>query len=160
MQCKHCFKYGHTAKHCRHTAICSNCSSSSHGTDQCKATERKCVNCGSRHAAINKVCTKYIQVKQIIALADSNKLSYRDAAHKITASNLKKTVAKTNEIVSKTVDIGSPITSARPIGINTTVKTAVSNETVTRLEAKLDLVLAQISTLSTQFDYKISDLRQ
>jgi len=71
MQCKHCFKYGHTAKHCRHTAICSNCSSSSssssssHVTDQCKSTEQKCVNCGGRYAAINKECTKYKQVKQI-----------------------------------------------------------------------------------------------
>jgi len=48
MQCKHCFKYGHTAKHCRHTAVCSNCSSSSHATEQCKSTEQKCANCGGK----------------------------------------------------------------------------------------------------------------
>jgi len=92
-------------------------------------------------------------------VADSDKLSYRDAVRKVTASSLK-TIAKTNEIASKSVDMGSPITSARPIGINTTVKTAVSNEEFTRLEAKLGLVLTQIGTLSTQFGSKISALRQ
>jgi len=86
MQCKHCFKYDHTAKHCQHTAICSNCSSSSHFADHCKSTEHKCVNCGGRHAAINKICTKYVQAKQILAVADSDKLiSYRDAVSKVTA---------------------------------------------------------------------------
>jgi len=159
MQCQHCFKYGHTAKHCRHTAICSNCSSSSHATDQCRSTEQKCVNCGGKHAAMNKICTKYVQVKQILAVVDSDKLSYRDAARKVTASSLK-SVAKTNDIVSKTAVMGSPIASARPIGINATVTTAVSNEISARLEVKLDLVLTKIATLSNQFDDKISVLRQ
>jgi len=46
MQCKHCFKFGHAAKHCRHTAICSrpNCSERDHVADQCKAKVQKCTN--------------------------------------------------------------------------------------------------------------------
>jgi len=71
-----------------------------------------------------------------------------------------KTVAKSNEIASKTVVVGSPITSARPIGINTTITTAASNENSIRLESKLDSVLIQIVTLSSQFDQKITALRQ
>jgi len=105
--------------------------------------------------------TKYVQVKQIIAVVDSNKLSYRDAARKVTAT-IQKTVAKNerNRIENGSHAMGSPITSARPIGINTTVTTAVSNENSARLEAKMDLVLTQIATLSGKFDREISTLRQ
>jgi len=49
------------------------------------------------------------------------------------------------------------MTSARPIGVCAAVKTAVLNEDSVRLEVKLDLVLTQIATLSSQFD---STLRQ
>jgi len=52
------------------------------------------------------------------------------------------------------------MTSARPIGVCAAVKTAVLNEDSVRLEVKLDLVLTQIATLSSQFDSKMPALRQ
>jgi len=64
------------------------------------------------------------------------------------------------EISRETANIGSPITSARPIGTHIAAITAASNEDNIRIEANFDLVLTQIATLSSQFDLKISALRQ
>jgi len=100
MQCKNCYKFGHTAKHCRHTVICSNCSERDHVAEHCKAKVQKCTNCGGKHPAISKICNKYVEIKRILAVADMDKLSYKDAAKKI-AVNSKKLTVKTTEITQK-----------------------------------------------------------
>jgi len=163
-QCRHCFKFikfGHTAKHCRHTVTCSNCSERDHVAEQCTAEVQKCTNCGGKHPADSKIyiCKKYVQIKHILAVADTDKLSYKDAVKKV-ATTSKTLPAKTVEINRETTKIGLTITSARPIDDQTPIKTAVSKETSARLEAKLDLVLTQIATLSSQFNHTISVLRQ
>jgi len=92
-------------------------------------------------------------------VADTNKLSYKDAVKQMVATS-KTSAVKTVEIAQKPVVDGSPITSARPIGIHAAVKTAVLNEDSARLEAKLDFVLTEIATLSSQLNSKMSFLRQ
>jgi len=86
MQSKYCFQFGHSSKHCRHTAVCSHCSSVGHSADKCQLTATKCTNCDGNHAANSKLCTKYVQIKHILAVATSDKQSNRDAARNLHQS--------------------------------------------------------------------------
>jgi len=63
---------------------------------------------------------------------------------------------KSVQIATKSNGTRSPITSARPIDDHAAAATAHSNEHSARLEAKLDLVLTHIVTLSIQFDAKLT----
>ena len=54
--CRHCSKYGHTAKHCRtQGARCLRCSQD-HSTDDCESTDKRCPHCGGGHAAWERSC--------------------------------------------------------------------------------------------------------
>jgi len=85
-----------------------------------------------------------------LAVANAKKLTYRVAARKLTATNVK-TAVKTAEIAQKATVEGSPITSARPIGVHANaLETAADIAHSSQLEAKLDLVLARIDAQISQ----------
>jgi len=100
-----------------------------------------------------------VQIKHILAVADTDKLSYKDAVKQV-ATTSKTLPVKTVQNARNTTNIGSSITSARSSGVNIATKTVISNENSARLESKLDLVLNQIATLSSHFDHEISSLRK
>ena len=54
--CRHCAKYGHTAKHCRtREARCLRCSAG-HPTEDCKSDHKRCPHCDGNHAAWERSC--------------------------------------------------------------------------------------------------------
>ena len=56
-QCLQCMKYGHIAKYCRNSMVCSICSQSHH-FKACTEDPKnaKCCNCGGNHIAISNTC--------------------------------------------------------------------------------------------------------
>ena len=81
MQCKNCFKIGHTKKHCQSDSKCFVCSASEH-SDSCEIV--KCINCNEKHRSNNKKCPVYIKRQQIIKHKTLFKCTYREA---VTAVN-------------------------------------------------------------------------
>lgn len=43
-KCYKCLKYGHLAKDCRFSIVCSNCAGN-HSYNNCNSDEKKCINC-------------------------------------------------------------------------------------------------------------------
>ena len=54
IQCKNCFKLGHTKKYCNGNETCEICSSTTHDPSPC--TKIECVNCKHPHRSNNKKC--------------------------------------------------------------------------------------------------------
>jgi len=119
---------------------------------------QKCTNCGGNHPADSKLCSKYVQIKHILAVADPDKLSYKDAVKKVAITSKK--LIKTVQIARETTNNGSSITSARLLVAGTAAETAVTNALCPILEAKLKQVLSQIGTLSSKIDAKIIAVKE
>ena len=83
MRCHHCQQYGHTRNHCRREEpVCPRCAGP-HNYTQCHhTTEPKCANCGQQHNAAFQGCEKYIEVKDTLKIAATERISYRDALMK------------------------------------------------------------------------------
>lgn len=56
-QCILCWRFGHTAKHCKAKRRCKKCSKSHEQQGECQALH-KCVNCDEEHAADDRNCTE------------------------------------------------------------------------------------------------------
>lgn len=78
MQCKKCFRYGHTKKHCRsEQQICDICSINSHDPEPCQQV--LCVNCKHEHSATNKNCPANIKRTKILEIKTEKKITYQEA---------------------------------------------------------------------------------
>lgn len=83
MRCFLCQKYGHNHKLCRGTAVCANCGSPEHKSDECTAAKPCCVNCSGDHPAYVKTCPKYLFEKEVQRVKTLDKLSYPEARKKV-----------------------------------------------------------------------------
>lgn len=84
-QCNHCFKLGHTTKHCKNSTLekaCVKCGSVAAHTD-CEFT---CVNCKESHSNKYKGCNEYKKEKAIIKLKIDHNLSYPEARRRYVAN--------------------------------------------------------------------------
>jgi hypothetical protein len=77
MQCKNCWKYGHTTKRCKSAKLCSKCGAN-HEQTTCEQ-EMKCVNCQKNHSSNDRKCYIYQREKYIIETAARLKISFKDA---------------------------------------------------------------------------------
>lgn len=64
MRCKTCKRLGHTAKHCKNQAMCSNCNLSPHSGD---------------HAASSPLCPKFQEQKEKLKIKTRKRCSMREA---------------------------------------------------------------------------------
>lgn len=77
IQCKNCFKLGHTRKYCKNTSVCEVCSGTVHDPIPC--TKLQCVNCNHSHRANNKKCPEFQQRKEVLKCKIKNKCSFKEA---------------------------------------------------------------------------------
>lgn len=64
MQCKRCFRFGHTAKLCKSgQEVCGHCGVKGHPTASCQhandASKVRCINCEGNHQSQSASCPKY-----------------------------------------------------------------------------------------------------
>jgi len=78
MQCKGCFRIGHTKKHCKSEAKCNVCASPIHEPTPCEKVE--CINCKQQHRSNNKNCPTYKKRQQIITHKTIHKCSFAEAS--------------------------------------------------------------------------------
>ncbi|XP_017469845.1 PREDICTED: probable serine/threonine-protein kinase tsuA [Rhagoletis zephyria] len=77
MRCRNCQILGHTTKRCNKTPACDSCALPPHTPSPCSRTF--CANCAGNHAASNRTCPKFTQMKQIITIKTDKKCSMREA---------------------------------------------------------------------------------
>ena len=81
-RCSNCQRFGHRNSECYRQVCCPRCSGS-HLFQNCphkeNKTHAKCANCHGQHSAAWTGCPKYQQTKQMLSVAVTNKISYKDA---------------------------------------------------------------------------------
>ncbi|KAI8115084.1 hypothetical protein CVS40_12656 [Lucilia cuprina] len=80
IQCKKCFKLGHTKKYCNGNETCEICSSTIHDPTPC--TKLECVNCKHPHRANNKKCPVIQYRQEILKQKTINNCTYKEATTK------------------------------------------------------------------------------
>ena len=80
-RCTKCQRFGHGHTKCRSTDICVRCSQP-HKNINC-LIDPSCANCGGPHPASDTKCIKYLFEKDILALRDSEKISFPEARRKV-----------------------------------------------------------------------------
>ncbi|GFY40429.1 uncharacterized protein TNIN_318131 [Trichonephila inaurata madagascariensis] len=83
LRCFRCQSYGHGTASCRGVATCNKCSSTEHASEACTAEQRKCPNCKGEHATYSKICTKWLQEKEIQRIKVFENLSYSEANKRV-----------------------------------------------------------------------------
>ncbi|XP_069704732.1 uncharacterized protein [Periplaneta americana] len=78
LQCRQCWKYGHTKKFCRNDVKCLKCAGS-HQIQNCTEETATCGNCTLAHKANSADCPKYKIELAIIKKIDELKISRYDA---------------------------------------------------------------------------------
>lgn len=92
-QCFQCYKFGHIAKHCRHTARCGFCTKSGHESNDCDVKNdpaaHRCANCKGNHTAWHSDChIVATERKRSQAAYDNRPVRYRvDSPHRQSPGN-------------------------------------------------------------------------
>lgn len=89
IQCRKCYKYGHTKKHCKVTsAICNSCGEVIHDNTPCRRIA--CVNCIpiAAHESTSKECPIYIYTQEILKVKTLNKMSFSNAREYVNQSSI------------------------------------------------------------------------
>ena len=93
--CFKCYKYeDHSTNSCpeRDIAWCSECGGRDHKYDQCKATTKKCLNCGGPHRTMAMACTKK---KSLIVSKKDTIIQQKITKENSTYANVAKAAAQT-----------------------------------------------------------------
>lgn len=86
-QCFQCYKFGHIAKHCRHTARCGFCTKSGHESNDCDVKDNpaahRCANCKGNHTSWHSDCQIVAMERKRSQVAyDNRPVRYRvDSPH-------------------------------------------------------------------------------
>ena len=87
-RCYKCQQYGHVTKTCRkEQEICGRCGtacSETHATATCQRPFH-CLHCDEPHSTSSKTCPRYIMEKEIIALKVKERLTFKEARHRVLA---------------------------------------------------------------------------
>lgn len=83
-QCLNCIGYGHVKKYCRRQyPICARCGQEGHSLEHCEAKEPNCLYCGGLHRATSKNCERYEIELEILATANSERISKYEAKKQV-----------------------------------------------------------------------------
>ncbi|XP_071097967.1 uncharacterized protein [Haliotis cracherodii] len=114
LRCFNCQHFGHGAKSCHATHICSRCSKHHDGTD-CTDNIR-CANCGGDHMSSFKSCPAFIKQIFFLKLKYSNGISFADA---------KKLVDQESNPSSSTLTYSAAV-SFSPLKVDNGCQTAIN----------------------------------
>lgn len=65
LQCKRCYRFGHSLNNCSRNSACPECSNEhTVANEKCNLSKR-CINCKGNHSALDKSCLKFIEQKEI-----------------------------------------------------------------------------------------------
>lgn len=78
LQCRNCFRFGHSVKYCKSSARCRLCSGD-HQEGACQTSESKCCLCGDAHHADSADCPVREQEFTILERMDQRHCSRREA---------------------------------------------------------------------------------
>ncbi|XP_048255352.1 uncharacterized protein LOC125381988 [Haliotis rufescens] len=113
LRCFHCQHFGHRAKSCHATQICSRCSKHHDGTD-CTDNIR-CANCGGDHMSSFKSCPAFMKQTKVLKLKYTNDI-FADA---------KKLVDQESNPSSSTLTYSAAV-SFSPLKVDTGCQTAIN----------------------------------
>lgn len=85
MQCKNCYKIGHTKKRCQGISLCPICSSTMH-TEENSCTQVKCINCNLQHQSTNKKCPKLLKKQEILKYSTINRTAIAEATEYVNSN--------------------------------------------------------------------------
>ncbi|XP_048256961.1 uncharacterized protein LOC125382710 [Haliotis rufescens] len=77
LRCFKCQKFGHGAKSCDKSPVCSRCSKS-HDSADCTDVIH-CANCSGEHLSSSKSCPFYLKQSQLLKIKYTNNVSFSDA---------------------------------------------------------------------------------
>jgi len=105
-QCHNCLRFGHLKVNCRSTTRCPRCAGN-HSYDECtKKLQQeavRCANCGENHSAKYRGCAKFAEVKQVLTVAATTKVSYADALKNIRQTKQTEKTCQTPATTGSTV---------------------------------------------------------
>lgn len=78
LQCKNCYRFGHSASNCSRNPVCAECSSEHDPASNCVLSKR-CINCKGKHSALDKQCLKYLEQKEIKYVMATKNISLNHA---------------------------------------------------------------------------------
>src|SRR5664279_3012657 len=139
-QCHNCLRFGHLKANCRSTTRCPRCAGN-HGYDDCtkKLLQEavRCANCGESHSAKYRGCAKFAEVKQVLTVAATTKVSYADALKDVRKTNKQidqphQTQATSGSTVAEKKETSEMATQTETadVGIQTDVPTAVQTKEI------------------------------
>lgn len=153
IQCKNCFKLGHTRKHCKSTEMCDICATIVHDPTPC--TKIQCINCNNAHRSNNKNCPVIKERQEILKIKTENNCSYKEAAlqinetqtHDIPIEDLQTAIEERKK--KKVTHIPST-DHQKNTPIQTTTQNSKQNETIntqqTSLSHKAEYIKKNIET--------------
>ena len=78
LQCRKCFRLGHSTTTCKSKSLCSNCSSPDHVKNDCQ-NRQNCINCRGAHASTSDQCPRYMNEKDICYVTAEKGVSFSEA---------------------------------------------------------------------------------
>lgn len=116
MRCFKCQRYGHTESRCRQVLTCSKCGTQGHSFTDCDQ-QAKCLHCAGNHPAGAKVCPRWQEEKEILALKTNKGISFPEARRQYQEQrnmpSLKKSFANVVKAVTTSVETQTDITWVR-----------------------------------------------
>ncbi|XP_046380441.2 uncharacterized protein LOC124151837 [Haliotis rufescens] len=139
LRCFKCQQFGHGAKSCRNSPVCSRCSHSHDSTDCTDAI--KCANCNSAHMSSFKSCPCYVRPTKILKIKYNNDISFTDA---------KKLLDQESPTSSSRLNYSAAVSSS-PLKVDASCQTAinwVSDEQTILFPVNADKTTVSSSTAS------------
>ena len=87
-RCYKCQQYGHVTKNCRsEQEMCGRCGVACSDTHLAATCQRplNCIHCQEPHSTSSKVCSRYSMEKEIISVKVKERLTFREARHRVMA---------------------------------------------------------------------------
>ncbi|CAF1994864.1 unnamed protein product [Rotaria magnacalcarata] len=118
-RCHNCNMYGHVRTKCKRQSSCVTCGQTPTHED-CTNSEC-CSNCGGPHAASSTNCMMYLFENDVLALRDTERISFQDARRQVK-----------NRFVKPGITFAAALTSNRTFSKQVQKSSNASNKTFTR----------------------------
>lgn len=123
IQCKKCFKLGHTRKNCSGNDNCEICASALHDPSPCNKIQ--CINCNHEHRSTNKNCPTYKQRQEILKIKTLTNCSYKEASQQ--AQNIQTYEIPTEDLQTAIEERNKKIKNSTNNTANPTINTTTSD---------------------------------
>ncbi|XP_067668321.1 uncharacterized protein [Haliotis asinina] len=105
LRCFKCQKFGYGVKTCTLSVTCAHCAETTHVTEDCESSSKKCANCNGNHSAFSKDCPTWKKQMEINRIKYTNNVSFAEAKKLIQSRDTDETYAsiarKPSEMTNK-----------------------------------------------------------